>query len=169
MQIEMMFCTIITYLIWFCCCFLSLLCVCGERRGWKSFWEIYFIIFSMVNVWGEHQVVFNFFHWNTRVWEQSEEYEREFRLENSFSTRQWPPSHIRKMCLQISTLPHKIEIHSAHNIYIDQNEGLNSFYTAKYCTIFAYRICAGGEMNMQITREENLQCFHTWNEINIFS
>lgn len=91
MQIEMMFCTIITYLICFCCCYFRLVFMKNLRREKKAFGKFNFITFSWLNVSGNIRWIWKHFlcfwgaHWTTRgLFYTSLRY------------------RARKMCLQIS-------------------------------------------------------------------
>ena len=106
MQIEMMFSTIITYLIWFCCCFLSLLW--KEKRVKKAFEKFNFIVYSFQNVFKRQFML------------RSKRMRMEQRLREDFDRktvlRAAIKHHIRKMCLQISMLP--TNLNSFHRLSI---------------------------------------------------
>jgi hypothetical protein len=162
-----MFCTIITYLIWFCCCFYKLVVfVWRRKRVKKLLGNLILWYFRWWMLEGCIKLCSHFFPST-----QTMECENQVKNTRGNSVRKTvlargdghQAPHNGKCVYKSLRSPTKLKF-IPHTTYIDRNEGL---YTAKYCTIRVLNLC-GVEMNMQITREGNLQCFHTWNEINIF-
>lgn len=173
-----MFCTIITYLIWFCCCCSAFLpfFVLGwlgawsantRTEGWreKAFGKFNFIAFSWVNVWGVHQIVFAFFFRSEN--EKSEEPEQAASSrKNRFGTflQRHRSSAVSTYTINVFTnlcVCHKTEIHAMHR----PRRGFRAFSRspsiAKYCIAsrIELRSREGDEMNMQITREKPWKAF----------
>lgn len=157
----------------------------GKKRkaSGKSFGKFNFIVFSMLNVLRgflvegkgdtaccRHTVfsVWSVFCVNGGIKRMREK----CRLGSCSSTRCWPSTrapHTENVFTNLYDFPTKLKFipHIEHTS--TEAKVLNFFRSVKYCTARVLNLCTGwNEYANYPWRGKNLQCFHTWTEINIF-
>lgn len=121
-----MFCTIITFLIWFGCCYFQSVCMKNLRGRKKAFGKFNFIAFSCVNVWGtwdEFGRIFEGARWNERN-----------EVECSYLTTSLHPietPHAREMCLQIYLFATELKFLP----YASTETNVHKTRSIKYCIV----------------------------------